>query len=735
MIAAGLALVTALAAIPVPAHAQDAPDDHENDVIRKLELKGVQHVDESELRFALHTEATRCKGLLLKPFCWITGSPYFTEYHRLDNAERLRDELRIKVIYWRRGYRDAQVRSEVAPGDDGVNVAFHIEEGPATIAERVEVQQMRPVLDSVRIRRAGMLQGGDVLDLIVLDTARLRLQRTLWDRGHADAVFRDTTLFSDSLHATLVFTIDPRPRTTIDTVMVRGNEDVTTRTVRRLVDLREDGVYRRSEVLAAQRRLYRSQLFNQALIVLPEQADSAKDLVVTVSEAPPNAVRFGVGVNTTEFGQVEANWTRYNWIGTARRLDVQAAVGNLFASQLYGRSIFGSSVPAGIADEVPQAFLDPTWRASVSVTQPWLFSTRNSIGASAFMHRRSVPGVVIDRGFGGSLTVTRELAELVPLSLTYRFERNRVEAGGVYFCVNFGTCDFPTIEALQQPNRLSPLTLRLLADRADDPLEPRRGYTARAELEHASAATLSDYRYHRAEGEFATYRRLGAGTLAFHVRGGWVRALASTLVDLPAGSLESELLHPSKRVYAGGARSVRGYAENQLGPRVLTVDPDRLTEPDDSTVVGCSIAQLDDGSCDPDFVDSRRFVPRPVGGNTVLEGSVEYRMNLTPTIVAAGFVDGARVTAGDAAFGENRTAITPGVGVRYRSPIGPIRVDLALRPSGVEQLQVITQVGEGGNRRLVQLTTPKAYDPLEGRGGIRRFLARLQLHLAIGEAY
>jgi hypothetical protein len=63
-------------------------------------------------------------------------------------------------------------------------------------------------------------------------------------------------------------------------------------------------------------------------------------------------------------------------------------------------------------------------------------------------------------------------------------------------------------------------------------------------------------------------------------------------------------------------------------------------------------------------------------------------------------------------------------------------VDLGVRPGLVQDLPVITQVGEGSEARLVVLDTRKRYDPLEGSGGfIRAFLSRLQLHLAIGEAF
>src|SRR5207253_1293506 len=122
-------------------------------------------------------------------------------------------------------------------------------------------------------------------------------------------------------------------------------------------------------------------------------------------------------------------------------------------------------------------------------SQPWLFSTRNSFGVSVFSNRRSIPNIVIDRGTGGSVTFTRTLMPEMPLSLTYRYEQTRVEAGELYFCVDFGYCRLPTIRALQQNNSMSPLVLSLRADRTDDPLEPRTGYTARIDAENASSLT------------------------------------------------------------------------------------------------------------------------------------------------------------------------------------------------------------------------------------------------------
>src|SRR6185295_1689783 len=97
------------------------------------------------------------------------------------------------------------------------------------------------------------------------------------------------------------------------------------------------------------------------------------------------------------------------------------------------------------------------------------------------------------------------LANRVPLSAQYRFEQTRVEAGDVYFCVNYGVCDNATINALRGQQRLSPIAFALYINRTDIPFSPTRGVLARAEIEHASKYTASDFRYNRVSAEASAY--------------------------------------------------------------------------------------------------------------------------------------------------------------------------------------------------------------------------------------
>ncbi len=176
---------------------------------------------------------------------------------------------------------------------------------------------------------------------------------------------------------------------------------------------------------------------------------------------------------------------------------------------------------------------------------------------------------------------------------------------------------------------------------------------------------------------------------------------------------------------------MRGYGENQLGPRILTIDPQILIDS------GCTAASIASGTCNPNQVPSSAFQPRPTGGTSLLEGSVEYRFPIWKKLHGAVFVDGAFVGQGPFEDVANGTgALTPGFGFRYISPVGPIRIDLGVRPTLKEDLTVITQtVTSQGTPALVRLDQLKRYDPVEGGGGIKQILNRLTLHLSIGQAY
>ena len=733
--AAVAALAGALLFAPAATFAQKKEPDKPEVV--KLTLKGVHVVHKDDLLQSISTSQSHCNSIILKPLCWVTKSHLVYTREYLDRDELKRDVLRMRVFYWKRGYRETEVDTAVLEkSPHKVAVTLTVREGPPTMVSNVVVNQETPLLKDKEIAKRVVIGANSPLNLIRIDSSRVFLQQSLWDKGYADAVV-DTVIALDepARTAAVTFNLDPKWHTTVEDIVVLGNKGVSERTIKKSLTFSKGEIFRRSEMLRSQRALYESNLFKRASIeprppLDPFTPDSAKIVEVTVTESPPREARLSAGFNTVDFFQVEGRFTHYNWGGGARHLDVQAAIGNLLSGSLNGRGIFKNVSTAVTADR--SRYFAPTYTASIDVHQPWFGSPHNEIALSLFTHRRSAPGIYVDRGYGTSATFTRELIEGGPASANYRFEISRVDAGDVYFCINYGVCDSPTLDALRKNQRLSPLSLSATVDRTNDPFSPNRGFRATFGAEHASGFTLSDFRYNRATGEGAAFKQIRKrGAIGAHALVGWVNSLGSSAGSLGVlAGADGKVLHPRKRFYAGGSHSVRGFGENQLGPRVLTI-PAQSLQRHDSLNVPCK-SGTDITKCDPNAakLETRDFDPRPLGGNLVLEASVEARFPVWRALSGAAFVDGGVVTQRiNRDLPRRRAAITPGIGVRYQSPVGPIRADLGLNPGTTEYLPVVTETMVNGERKLVTVEKRRAYSPG------KKIFDRLVLHLSIGEAF
>ena len=741
---AGL-LVAAAALAFAPASLFAQRDDQRNaPEVRRLELRGVEAVSKQDLERSIATTASRCKSILFQLFCWVSRSPTFWHREYLSREEFRRDALRVLVFYWKRGYREATLDTAVTRlGDGRVQVTFAITEGPPTVIGSLRVEYDSTLLDARRVRKLSILRAGDPLNLVVLDTMRLGFLLDLWDKGYADAqVDTVITVNAAERRAAVLLRLQSNWRTTVGQITVRGNVEVDARTVQNSISLHPGAVFRYRDLTESQRNLYESNLFRLAMLTVPVRLDSIKDVNIELRETQMREARVAAGFNNVDFMQGDARFTHYNLLGGARRFDLMASVGNLGATRLNGRGPFRHVASDPFFDDVKQFEL-PTWSASIDFKQPaWLRRPENALAFGVFAHRRSAPAVYIDRGYGAQTSVTRNLAPRASASGTYRFEITRVEASDVYYCVNYGVCDAATIGALRRNQMLSPLFLSASIDRSDRPFSPTKGYIARVDLDHASSLTASDYRYNRGFAEASVYthfrypsRDPRSQVLAAHARLGLVRPLGTNV------------LHPRTRFYAGGSQSVRGYGPNELGPKILTISPDSLALRDTLPRPGlpCDTSTVEGTrSCSPNFAfQSKDFTVRPVGGTGLLEGSVEYRMPVGLRVEYAVFLDGAIV--GGSAIGNlsdslrlarYAMALTPGVGVRYRSPVGPIRIDIGYNPKATENLPVLTSARDAdGKQRLVALDEPRRFTSGGTSTGFWKIFNRLVLHLSIGQAY
>ena len=470
-------------------------------------------------------------------------------------------------------------------------------------------------------------------------------------------------------------------------------------------------------------------------------------------------VRFGGGANNVECAIVEGQWTSRNFMGNGRRLTVRGRLGNLFIDRC-----------DWLVNDDYRSYSELTGLVSVDFTQPWFFGPRNSVGVGLFAERRNVPDVFVRSALGGYVSVSRTLGRNSALTLAYRPELTRLETESeLFFCVNFVACtsERQIIDKLQGPTVLAPVTLSFTVDRTNALFYPSEGFILSLDLEHADSYTGSEFAYTRLLGESSQYvGEQGGLVLATRVRGG---------IGIPHddGTAEALGLNPQKRFFAGGANSVRGYDQFRLGPTVLGVDavPHLVNGDSPETTglgtvdgafegVGCTMAEVNDGTCDASALPEGRFDLRPSGGEVLIEGNVELRFPLPGfggNLRGALFVDAGQVwrTPDDVRLGD--VVATPGLGLRFQSPIGPIRVDAAFNFSDPQSLTVLTTRVEECMRgspgcQAVEFRVPKAqlrntdqvvrlneavlfrrgFDRIDGVGD---FFRRFQLHFSIGQPF
>ena len=329
-------------ALPSALLAQAHDDKRSSPEVRKLVIDGAKHVDVHDLKKSISTQASACRNLILEVVCVFSNSPTFEDKHYLDEDELRRDIVRIRLYYWKRGYRATEVDTVVTPrGENKVNVTFKVTEGPPTRVRDVALNYDSTLISEKARKRLTLLQPNDPLDLIRLDSMRVMFQDELWDKGYGDAV-ADTSVVVDTASrlADITLTLTPNRKTTVGRITISGNQKVTAKTIQNSITFGPGDLYRMSDVLESQRNLYESNLFRLAAIGVPVAHDSVKNVDIDVTEAPMHEARLGPGLNNIDFFQFQSHFADYNFFGGARRLDVDATVGNLFAPTLFGTRAF-----------------------------------------------------------------------------------------------------------------------------------------------------------------------------------------------------------------------------------------------------------------------------------------------------------------------------------------------------------------------------------------------------------
>ena len=627
-----------------------------------------------------------------------------------DEEEFRRDVVRLGVLYKRSGYPDAAIDTLLRRTPEDIYITFKIAEGNPI---RVTALTLTG-LDSLpqRLRRGVVLdlplRVGDPFNRFDMQASADSVTRRLRDRGYPSArVFTAFEANRDAKTASVTLESDPDGRAVIGPITVIGASRVDTAVVRKLLVARTRRRYSQEELFESQRNLYESDLFRFATVNIDSSAyhagDSAVPLVVQVNESKPRRIRGGLGYATYDCFRGSLGWTSRDFLGAGRILDLTSRVSKVGVGDPVDWGLDRNICRTSRDDSVGSA--KANYYLGASVRRPAFLSPNNAITVSLFTERRSEYKVYLRQETGASIALTRTTPRRRnPLSLTYTITYGRTEATALSFCSVFGACTSDVVTPLRENLVLATLTALGTFPRVNSPIDPTRGRIGSLELTHSSKYIGSSrlQQFTRAVAGMSWYRPLSRDVvLSWRVRGGLIFS-----PTLDVANVSGAFIPPDQRFYAGGPNDVRGFERNELGPVIYVV-------PDNAVLVDSVVS------------DSVRVAA--TGGNTFVLGNVELRVPspiFSSRLRFAAFVDAGGVWQRQGPRSERVVRVTPGVGIRIATPLGPARLDVAYNPNSL-QPGTLFQADAAGN-----LT------PVPGEGAY--VLARdrkYAIHIAVGQPF
>lgn len=603
-----------------------------------------------------------------------------------DTLEVQRDALRLAVLHRQHGWFLANVTPRYDRRPDGVKLTFDVNAGPEARVDSVLVAGLPPVDEDARDFGAPLLGlKGQRFDRVrvqaLVETAVERLQNA----GYARAVRPSSRVEIDTASATdtsaakvrLSFSFVPGARLRVGEVHVRiqGIDDrrtVDSADILALIRLRSGQRYGANNITQAQRDLYRTDAFRLVLIdtIAPRvgSADSIVDLQVTVAEARTRYARAGGGWATQDCGRLQARVQDRAFISPGRRAEI-----SLRASKL------GIGAPFDFAESLCSGQLrnDPfsekvNYYAGTTITNTRFWGRPFAPTFSVYSERRGEPLAYLRETAVGALfelSSTKWRRTVVTSGIQY--ERGRTISDPVVSCTRFGLCQ-PEDEKVSLFGRgVTVASTSLAHDRTNDQVNPTYGTRYRAQVRAGltSASTNQTISFYRGTFEVSGYLPFFGGTMASRLQLARVFAPNAPLVN------GAPLIPQQERLFAGGQSSVRGFRQNLLGPLVYAFK-DSLADAQVVTRDGGQFLELSDSA------EANPVVPR--GGTAMVVGNLEWRRRITwPTdkLQIALFADAGTVFETNAQeFSWHDIRITPGVGLRLDTPLGPFRVDLGYNP-------------------------------------------------------
>ncbi|HTT72400.1 MAG TPA: BamA/TamA family outer membrane protein [Anaeromyxobacteraceae bacterium] len=640
-------------AFPQPKGTSDRP------TILDLKIEGTRAVSPADLKDRLVTQASGRKYLL------------FPDPHHLDPDALSSDERRIVRYYQTLGYYQARVESaETVPKGEGrVDVRLKVSEGPPVHVIALETPGLEGAPEAkARLGRLP-LAVGDVFTEAAYDGTKAALLAALNDTGYAKAeVKAEARVDPDLNEARVSYQVTPGERYRFGPVFVAGAAQIPRARIRDEAEVatRPGAVYDASDLARAQRRVLDLGVFGGVRVAPaePDEQHKAIPLVVTVHEAPFRTIRLGPEFTLQATSSWEADarvgWSHRNWLGGLRKLNLDARAGYEWLPSVYNAQAQGFEAK-GAAD----------------FTQPEFFTPYLDLNVHAELER-------------GRQLAYDFYAERLRVGLPSRLGRVfsfipsfNIELYQLHGSIGVPNPAVPGNQLLlstcpgQDPNLclLPYFEQRIAIDLRDDPLNTTQGFYLGLALQEGFSSGGNGAAYFRILPEarvfVSPWPRL---VLAGRLRLGIINGPSGQDLPLPA-------------LFTSGGTNMRGYYIGQFSP-VVQGCPSNTFKPVPGQICNVPVEYV------------------PVGGAGLIDGSLELRYPIAGELGGAAFLDFGNVTyAARDALDLTNLQYAAGLGLRYKTPFGPVRLDVAARlpkpGSGQPGVEVLKADLVGTRTRLV----------------------------------
>lgn len=553
----------------------------------------------------------------------------------LDPDQLAVDRQRVEAYYRDHGYYGARVvdTQVVAVGEGQAAVTMRVEEGEPVRVTRLEIEGLDAAPEARAALKKPALREGDVFAVAAYDALRDQLTAVLHENGWATGeVTQEAQVLPEEHGAIVHYRVEPGARLRFGPLLVAGTGKVSRDRVREKAaeEIKTGDWYDERKLTQAQTRVFNMGVFGGVRVNrgTPDPQRGIIPILVAVREAPFRSVRLGPSVGVVSNSRIDlsalAGWTNRFFLGDLRRLDL--------------------SLTAGYAWLVRAPRTEgPIGTAAANISQPGVVRRYIDVGAHLEVQRG------LEQGYQywaqrARLSLPIHITSRVTFVPSYNLEVYELD----HVLPSFNPDDptqvlpSPILQSCQgNVCLLSYLEQRIEWDGRDDPINTRRGFYAALSVQEGGRVGGYGYGYLRLLPEARVYLAIGErSVLAARARLGAFIPVKETRTPPTVALFES-----------GGANAMRGYGLNRLSPMTQTPDG-----------------------------------PVPYGGNGLAEYTLEYRFPLTKSLFGAVFTDAAYVSYPSAVPNAYRYGLDPGrlqwaagFGIRFRTPVGPLRLDLAGR--------------------------------------------------------